>query len=138
MDNELFELCKEVYEKTGWTDTGRWFNQVRDLTNKYGWVESHREGGYERFPCYTSDYLLEKLPHFVKTNDKRFKTGSNLHIVDQTVPTQEGGLHVVYAALYKTTHGTLQIGGKYMLEHADTPLKALLKLCLALKEAGEL
>lgn len=21
MDNELFELCKQVYEKTGWDDT---------------------------------------------------------------------------------------------------------------------
>jgi len=127
MDNELFELCKEVWLETEWKD-----NSLSD------WTANNLDSNEQFIPLYTSDYLLEKLPHFVKTADKRFKTGSNLEIIDQTVPTQEGGLRVVYAALYKTIHGTLQIGGKYMLEHANTPLKALLKLTLALHKAGEL
>lgn len=45
--DELFELCKEVYEKTGWVEIG------------YSKMEI-KENGY---PLYTSDYLLEKLPY---------------------------------------------------------------------------
>ena len=47
MDNECFELCKEVYKRTGWK------------TSDY----------MKGYPIkYTSDYLLEKLPATVKND----------------------------------------------------------------------
>ena len=45
-EQELFELCKQVYEATGWEPN-------REL-------EGVKVNG--RTPPYTSDYLLEKLP----------------------------------------------------------------------------
>lgn len=60
-DSELFELCKEVYEKTGWRgwelvtlrDDGAMFvdEQDKSLIAEKGFTV-----------LYTSDYLLEKLP----------------------------------------------------------------------------
>jgi len=44
--SELYELCKEVYKKTGWS------NNTRIGTPRH-----------IRTPLYTSDYLLEKLPN---------------------------------------------------------------------------
>ena len=44
---ELFELCKQVYEATGWKPTD--------------WQHGIENGQ----PLYTSDYLLEKLPRYI-------------------------------------------------------------------------
>ena len=46
---ELFELCKQVYEATGWKGLGRRY--INEPLEKDDWI-----------PIYTSDYLLEKLP----------------------------------------------------------------------------
>ena len=97
--SELFELCKEAYEKTGW-ETGE--------------LLSHR--GLVRVPLYASDYLLEKLP-------------------------MEKGNHVIvekwsdgnWVALWQKSKGK-----RYTHAVADTPLKSLLILTIALSEAGEL
>lgn len=91
-DTELFDLCKAVYEATGWDDNGA------DL------MDTFKDGT----PIYDSDYLLDKLPHktYCGTNNVgmgvAWKTGTDF---DQT---------------------------------ADTPLKSLLKLTLALHKSGEL
>ena len=66
--SELFELCKEAYEKTGW-ETGE--------------LLSHR--GLVRVPLYASDYLLEKLPNVQNSNDISYflqveKQSSDLYI----------------------------------------------------------
>lgn len=87
---ELFELCKQVYEATGWgrmdngssTDEYYVANPVSIRLNKpdviKGWQiwrwEDFGESGRLHFslgrgrayPIYTSDYLLEKLPPVVQ------------------------------------------------------------------------
>ena len=103
-DNELFELCKQVYKLTGWKPTD--------------W----RHGDSNGQPLYTSDYLLEKLPG---------QFGNR------------GSSSVQCLRLAKSTQGYLVgyigIDLVWWLEClADTPLKALLKLTIALSEAGEL
>lgn len=123
MDNELFELCKQVYEKTGW---GAWSQPDgdSDQTESY-WKHLDGETENEAFksaehskwskavwiaPLYTSDYLLEKLPWSTVCS------GPN-----------EG------------MFGSWMNGKpKETFNEADTPLKALLKLTLALHEAGQL
>lgn len=50
-ENEVFELCKQVYEATGWNPTD--------------WQHGIENGQ----PLYTSDYLLDKLPKFI--DDRR-------------------------------------------------------------------
>lgn len=110
MDNELFELCKEVYKKTGW--------QIEDCT----WVvgdengdlfilddKVKEQGHFDYYtPLYTSDYLLEKLPNTVHVMSSR--DGCAVWLIESSVETVK----------------------------SDTPRKALLKLVLALKEAGEI
>lgn len=114
-DKELFELCKQVYEATEWKETLQFFNQL-DL-------EVYSEGEYEDYgmsysfkdgdtPLYTSDYILEKLPEESVVRRHYLCTG------------QEWQAESALAS--PTTY------------YANTPLKALLKLTLALHDAGEL
>lgn len=116
MDNELFELCKKVYERTkdtwGWTDEMQWievnhfgevsiFPKWRSLSDNSAEVQKHA-------PLYTSDYLLEKLPQGVSVYKEQLAYAYN-------------------AGLPKVER-----------QVSDTPLKALLKLTIALHESGEL
>jgi hypothetical protein len=119
-DDELFTLCKSVYEKTGWdgdkrfafddTYADKWLRYIADFEHKT------REWNLkDMIPLYTSDYLLEKLPHEVE----EYTVGV---VWDKNVDSWRG------------EYGD----NRLHLVHADTPLKALLKLTLALAEAGEL
>lgn len=75
---ELFKLCKEVYELTGWNDT----------QNGYYFVDGEQPLLYDKdnfhiskepwwrhmaylSPAYTSDYLLEKLPEWTELKKRR-------------------------------------------------------------------
>ena len=117
MDNELFDLCKQVYEKTGW-DKGRVITDNPKMstyneTNVLGYV-------------YTSDYLLEKLPSVVQdTDDKIFR------VITMWI-NGDGSTHAGYAEPYahddKYAHS----------QTSDRMVNTLLKLTLALSEAGEL
>lgn len=112
--SELFELCKEVYELTGWNNKEKMYwkrlidddSQVKLLN--YGQITT-RDGAMV-CPLYTSDHLLEKLPDVAveQFNDEWLASSGR----------DDKG----------SDYGTL----------ADTPLKALLKLTIALSEAGEL
>ena len=117
--NELFELCKQVYEATGW-------EQEPDVSYLYKYWDNHdelcvisiEEADDSLVPAYTSDYLLEKLPATVK-ND--FDGGND------------------YIILYKKGKSWYaDYMGQFKRQKSDTPLKALLKLTIALSEAGEL
>ena len=103
--SELFELCKKVYERTGWVEVKNW------NTTLERW----------EYP-YTSDYLLEKLPNplIYHNNDCAIE-------IRRTKKDK-----YMWSANIRHSYG------QYFKQIADTPLKALLKLCLALKEAGEL
>jgi hypothetical protein len=114
-DNELFELCKETYGKTGW-ETPEWYDLDPDgKPEEYLATTEDKIDDNDYIPYYTSDYLLEKLQNF--------------------------GVRVWYenkvdnlAAWWASIRGD---DGLY-LYNAETPLKSVLKLTLALKEAGEL
>lgn len=110
--SELFELCREVYEKTGWKPTD--------------WQHGD-EGGQ---PLYTSDYLLEKLQPF-KT-EARGNRGDMMPVNAFVFVRRESKNEFRAGYRYNLN------GGKYSDGiYADTPLKALLKLTIALSEAGE-
>lgn len=126
---ELFELCKEVYERTKWgrmdngspTDEYYVANPVSIRLNKPDVVEGwqiwrwedfgesgrlhYKLGKEQAYPLYTSDYLLEKLPF----------------------PTEIGCDSFTWIGKYENR-------GKQVWERADTPLKALLRLTLKLHE----
>lgn len=128
MDNELFELCKEVYVNTGWEtersywsdtrDPSKYIEAVRELKvidYKPKWLNGKDNEDNHVVPLYTSDYLLEKLPKDIDSYT----------------------IGVVWSNIQESWRGEYGNNEHYVV-HADTPLKALLKLTLALNEAGEL
>ena len=105
--SELFELCKQVFEKTGWGSTD--LDKQMYVETEFGpdYVESIGDGEtFWEFPLYTSDYLLGRLP------SEQYET-----------------LQLIKAKNYWRA-GVGQMGS----ETSDTPLKALLKLTLKLHE----
>lgn len=111
MDQELFELCKEVYERT-------------DLVGDAIWPD-----GEYRTPLYTSDYLLEKLPNQIE------KDGVFYELI-MRLPLDDYRFH--YWSDAKRERLLTDNLGSGFVAVSNTPLKALLKLTLALHEAGEL
>lgn len=135
-DTELFDLCKQVYEKTGWitgwAGSRYWVYQPYDGKRRREFYEKYKlltfdevdqlygagsmDEDKESFtPLYTSDYLLEKLPYW-------------------TSVTKEGE----YASFPKGYQFSAQRVNEAPVLYADAPLKALLKLTLALHKSGEL
>ena len=127
--SELFELCKQVYEVTGWKYT---IGKFHDDGSYDGYV-GHRGIAYtpnpqnaewlpKTIPLYTSDYLLEKLQRWF------YDMGANdFGQFDVTMLADACIVRV-------RSHGkefSEQVSG-------DTLLLALLKLTIALSEAGEL
>lgn len=117
-DNELFELCKQVYERTGWNDTQAYFYDKGNgnLAAQFQTNLEARPGwwwydGINACPLYTSDYILEKLP-----NGCELRKVLNGYCADPPPKLRKRGLSEVYEA----------------------PIVALLKLTIALHEAGEL
>jgi len=127
-DNELFELCKEVYERfpewgfnyhlpfnfyklTIQDDDDKLHDFIEIKTKDY--IQRLDEFNSPICPLYASDYLLEKLqrPHtsVVFEYFKSFITVIRYNEEDV-----------------------------YIRRESDTPLKALLKLTIALHDAGEL
>ena len=113
----LYELCQEVYELTRWKDTHSRLDDGNHTIRNEG---NEVLLGSKQAPLYTSDYLLEKLP---------YKIGK--------------GNSAIWLRLGKTRNGftVCYMGSDLVCLHeceADTPLLALLKLTIALSEAGEL
>lgn len=149
-DNELFTLCKQVYEMTklgrmdnsSSTDEYYKANPVQSSLDKpdviKGWQvwrwEDFRESGRlhyylgkgQAYPKYTSDYLLEKLP--------------KMFVGDHGDGEGEFWLALFpekdrWTACYPLDSDEYHIRNSV---HSDTPLKALLKLVLALKADNKL
>lgn len=123
--SELFELCKKVYELTGWTDTDYYWHE----DGKALYTPAHSEVkkfSYYVCPLYNSDDLLGKLPPVVQDSyDKKFR-----HI--QMWINGDGEAIACYVEPYDK-----EFRGAYTAS-SDSMLKALLKLTIALSEAGEL
>ena len=140
MDTELFELCKEVYKRTGWEledgilvdyrfggtykndfmnkKLSVWKKQLEEYKEAYKVSDAKASEQFAFAPLYTSDYLLEKLP---KTRmDSDYNGNWNMGI--QWHSEEKGWNYFVGA-----------FNG-----YGDTPLKALLKLSIALDNAKEL
>ena len=133
IDNELFELCKEVYKRfPEWNDTqnGYYFVDGREPllydNDVFAVEEDDQWWGQMAFlaPQYTSDYLLEKL---AQTDGMPIVFFGHDH--GQTNTPRAWFAH-------KDVSGTLHTEDSG--EGADTPLKALLKLTIALDNAGQL
>lgn len=110
MDEELRDLCIEVNKRFGWDDrdSGRRF-----IAREIG-EDVDADLGGNTVSLFTSDYLLEKLP-------PKLPGRINFWLFVSRKPGDE------WNAWYDgTSHIT----------HAETPLKALLKLVLALDDAG--
>lgn len=113
IDQELFELCKEVYKRTGWENTEySWYRFADGIAIGSSDLPPER---WEEWLCraYTSDYLLEKLPIHTSLRKPLNGIGGGYEAEWYKVTTQE----------------------KYY-EFDYTPLKALLKLVIALSDAG--
>lgn len=116
MDNELFELCKTVYERTKWVEGNYFFdyNGGKPLIGfQEGWYDDRIafDGFY---PLYTFDYLFPKLEEYAYI---------------ELSSMRKGGCRLVFEP-----HSTEE----YDSLRADTPLKALLKLAIKLSDTGEL
>jgi len=119
MEDELFELCKQVYEVIGLDNDGN-LNAIRSDGSIYekdpAWLSSKNYA-----PLYTSDYLLEKLP---KTFDDYY--------IDVSWSNNKYGWWAEYFTNDYTPNRPMS---KYRC-NANTTLKALLKLTLKLHKEG--
>ena len=121
--SEQFELCKKVYELTGW-------KQEPDISLLYKYWDNYdelcvisiEEADDTLVPAYASDYLLEKLPSPLIFNENDCAIEVRRTKKDK----------------YMWSANIRHSFGQYFKQIADTPLKALLKLTIALSEAGEL
>lgn len=133
--DELFELCKKVYELTGWLPDElyqAYYHRGHHWSGTEEWqAEEPKLHEYEgtlvdfpvEFDCplYTSDYLLDKL----------HKIGFPLSIrLEYVYEEHEGNW---WEASY-----TQDVAPVVTKVDAKDPVKALLRLTLALHEAGEL
>ena len=120
--DELFGLCKKVYEKTGWSIA---FGMSHFDANGNWTMRSYRDGiafGKDCVPLYTSDYLLAKLPSVIQDpDDKVFK-----HILMWI--NGDGSAHAGYVEPYAHDDKVAYS------QESDTMLKTLLSLALELKE----
>lgn len=133
MDNELFELCKEVYKRfPKWNDTERVIIEMNDPSGGiiFGRSNNGKLPKSERFyaPLYTSDYLLEKLP-------KRLKIREGTAWLSFYPLEVEPG---AWGCSYDIDGDMTSESQSFYQVWAEKPLKALLKLTLALHESGEL
>ena len=121
-NRELFELCKQVYEATGW-------KQSQNISQLYEYWDDHDElcvisiedADDALVPAYTSDYLLEELS---VVTDHVSVTRSNKISIDASNDEKSNW----YANCW--------FRSRRVQVKSDTPLKALLKLTLKLYEEG--
>jgi hypothetical protein len=122
-DPELFELCKEVYERfPSWQ-----VEESRFFANDYGeiqllWSAEILPPTFAVCPLYTSDYLLEKLPKELHKDGIIYYLSLSAKYGDE------------FKSNYVSPSGYLYL---FLEPESDTPLKTLLKLVIALGDAGE-
>ena len=125
--NELFELCKQVYEATGWKQSPN-ISQLYEYWDDYDelCVISIEDADDTLVPAYTSDHLLEKLKH---TADEH--AGDQLHVFTDTK-----GWSAKMTVNYTDEDDRYHFHETSNGYGHDTPLNALLKLTLKLHEEG--
>lgn len=135
-NQELFDLCKQVYEATEWDGADAVYEQVvgipegepyivyPKIIKQYGlWGTQELK---KRTPLYTSDYLLGKLPAVVQDpSDKIFR-----HI--QMWVNGDGSAHAGYVEPYAHDDKVAYA------QQSNEMRTALLKLALGLHKEGVL
>lgn len=139
--SELYELCKEVYEKTKWEGTYNVYESFTDSNGNEQCNIINTDSPYlalhqYQTPLYTSDYLLEKLPPSIQSKEYAGKPAFLWTRKEDDVLDKYPEGRITCFAWYFVT-GIVDGVSDYGV-HADTPLKALLRLTIALSEAGEL
>jgi len=135
-DPELFELCKSVYallpDTFGVTDKAFYMLdgkvEILPMVGIYDDKPEFHSLAYLA-PLYTSDYLLDKLPKTIKPYE-----GHDWVLYMETEPWFFTYIDQQDTSNYHQLYPTL----KRSELKADIPLKALLKLTIALHKAGEL
>lgn len=120
--SELYRLCKDVYRRTKWDDYCEYWSFGGEYTVDKDSMTSI-ETQTAIIPLYTTDYLLEKLSAIT---DHVSVQRSNKISIDAS-NDEKGNWYAHY--WFKSRRVQVK---------SDTPLKALLKLTIALSEAGEL
>lgn len=108
MSDELFDLCKEVYDITGWQSPQlavRWFDE-----------------GHPYTPIYSTDYLIDKL------TERNGRTGLTLYHVHSTMSYEAFYAGKFFEYGTKTQHWDTQ---------GSTPLEALLRLVIEVHKQGD-
>lgn len=121
-DTELRELCKQVYEATGW-------EMPKSSRNRYvivhgGHINSivkTKPTSVAYAPLYSSDFLLDKL------------TEESRDFLDISITASNDSLNIICEDR-RGSYGLRPIG----VYDCGTMLKALLKLTIALHEDAEL
>lgn len=131
-DKDLFELSEAIYEKTAWKTKEAYGKALTVGNGSTDWYDMEApwdvfeqtdalENGYEFIcPLYTSDYILDRL------KDIRIDVWHDGHVVVKR--QRHNGIPEKVERKY----------GDTIKVEAESTLKALLKLTLALHEAGEL
>lgn len=148
--SELFELCKQIYERTKWGDwsqpdggsgqTDAYWKHLKGETEKEAFVSSEHSRWSNSVwiaPLYTSDYLLEKLrtdsnySGSKKDSSTSHSTFAELRIY--VLSSDFAKERDAYEVVWRKKWGDF----KYR-RGSNTLAKALLKLTIALSEAGEM
>jgi len=125
-DTELLDLCEKVYELTKWDSNelhhhldGQIFDRPVSESDVKVDIRSY-------FPLYTSDYLDEKLPENIPSI--QYENMPSSLLIEHDI----GQWFCWYRVKAQNLHHPKADFGVY----GDTPLKARLKLVIALHEAG--
>lgn len=142
MNTASLELCKELYELSGWK-TGWWYphvhiensmvSQEHIYTDEFGAIVDKQRD----IPAYDLGYLLRKLPNKVtvkkrvygfiltdSTSDGTWIADYIIHFWQTPIPTD------------RNYEMWLHHGDKAKLTEADTPEDAVAKLCIELVKQG--
>lgn len=114
MNVASLELCKELYQLSGWIGTyGYWDTDAKV------WATTDLDGAAVESPAYDLGYLLRKLPPTIKAskNDSAFLTLGAIHTRNWIIS-------------YKTVADTIYPKDCY--GEADTPENALCQLAIEL------
>jgi len=132
MNVASLELCKELYELSGWDDT--YFTYMHSQWQQGGKTQhrhrlthttaNKRSTDPLNIPAYDLGYLLRKLPYSVLDEYGGKVFGVNLKA------TASGGWVVWYGEIGKTT--------EMYFNSADTPEEALASLAIELFKSGVL
>lgn len=134
MNTASLELCKELYELSGWGDTYMVFRYYQDEWNdpiweKYDVVPSDSDNPNWQIedPAYDLGYLLRKLPH--KTE------WGGLFVMS----CNDGQWEASYFNFYENWHNHEQYSRRFQEAPsavADTPENAACKLAIELFKQG--